>query len=89
MEVKSSVSPTGAEGACMEVYNDELFLYGGKHEDSFRNELWSYNLGSNEYRAYPTGIGIPEIAYSNCHVVGSNLYILNGIMDGTKSPKDI
>ena len=49
VEIKSRINPTGVEGACMEVYNDDLYLFGGKNEFNAHNVVWKFNLGTNEY----------------------------------------
>ena len=33
----------------MEVYNDDLYLFGGKNEFNAHNLVWKFNLGTNEY----------------------------------------
>ena len=49
VEIKSKTNPIAAEGSCMEVYNDDLYLFGGKNEFHAINTLWKFSLGSNEY----------------------------------------
>ena len=32
VDIKSTINPIGAEGACMEVYNEDLYIFGGKNQ---------------------------------------------------------
>ena len=66
VEVKSTIYPSGGEGACMEVYKEDLYIFGGKNEFSANNYLWKFNLGPNEYKLLSRGdyYSPPELAYS-------------------------
>ena len=67
VQVKSTFDPTGAEGAWMEVYNDDLYIFGGKNDFNAKRELWKFNLGSKEYTALSGNYFSPNsVAYSNC-----------------------
>ena len=91
VEIKSRINPTGVEGACMEVYNDDLYIFGGKNEFRSNNLLWKFNLGSNEYTLLssekynsPTAV-----AYSTCYAIHHKMYVIYGVLDDTTSPRSI
>ena len=91
VDIKSIINPTGVEGACMEVYNDDMYIFGGKNEFRSNKYLWKFNLGSNEYTLLSTlNYNSPtEVSYSTCYAIGHNLYIMYGVLDDTTSPRAI
>ena len=92
VEIKSTINPTGVEGACMEAYNDDLYIFGGKNEFHANSQLWKYNLGSNEYILLSDGKNYnspTEVAYSTCYAIEDKIYVMYGILDDTTSPRSI
>ena len=42
--------PAPAAGTCMVIKDYMVYLFGGKNDYGVSNELWLYNIGTNEYR---------------------------------------
>ena len=75
----------------MEVYNDDLYLFGGKNEFRAYNQLWKFNLGSGEYTLLSDkNYQSPNaVAYSTCYAISNKMYIVYGVYDDTDSPAQI
>ena len=72
VEVKSTHNPVAAEGVCMEIYNEDLYIFGGKSEFRLNHILWKFNFVSNEYILLSEGnYNSPTpVAYSTCYAIG-------------------
>ena len=81
VEVQSLINPIGAEGACMEVYDENLYIFGGKNDFRSNNNLWKFNMGPNEYTPISLGkYNSPiTLSYSTCYTLDNKMYIMYGI----------
>lgn len=91
VEVKSEIKPTAVEGACMETYNDNLYIFGGKNEFRSNNLIWKFDLGTHEYtllsrESYKI---VDPVSYATCYAIENNLYIMLGLKDNTDATKII
>jgi len=92
VQVKSTVNPTAAEGACMVVYEEEIYIFGGINKGKLNNKLWKFNIGSYKYESLDitdTKNKPDGVSYSNCWAIGHTLYIANGILETLNSPKSV
>ena len=49
IQVQSDINPTAVEGACMAVYDDDIYIFGGISEFRSNNYVWKFKLGSNVF----------------------------------------
>jgi hypothetical protein len=49
VEPSSGLTPSGRKGACMAGAGGYLFIFGGITVEGYSNELWMFNLASNNY----------------------------------------
>ena len=75
----------------MELYNEEIYIFGGKNNLRANNYVWKFSLGSNEYTLLSEGNYNSPVAmsYSTCYTVGDKMYIMYGIADDTSSPSKV
>ena len=46
MQIKSDISPSGIEGACMLVDDDDIYIFGGNSEFKANNYLWKFVIAT-------------------------------------------
>ena len=65
----------------MEVYNEDLYIFGGKNAFRANNYLWKFSFGTNEYTALSTGnYNSPtSISFSTCYNIDHQIYIMYGL----------
>ena len=73
----SSLKPRPAYGACMVFLSPLIYLYGGKAESQISNELWQYDIGTNNYTLV-SDQGVSSVKYSFCFYNMSRLYVAFG-----------
>jgi hypothetical protein len=66
---RSSVKPVARKGACMEVSGFTVYIFGGKTSSGYSNELWTFDLGTEEYSQVPATGEVPPMAYSTCKII--------------------
>ncbi|MEE4248519.1 MAG: kelch repeat-containing protein, partial [Kangiellaceae bacterium] len=64
----SEVQPAPGEGACLTVFEDDLYLFGGRTDIASHNQLWQYSVGKNEWTLLSDNkFNSPKaLAYSEC-----------------------
>jgi hypothetical protein len=83
--------PSGRSGCCMAYGEDKLFIVGGKNEDSGFNEIWIFNLITNEFYLSEVKIGgssffqIQDIIDSICWIESENDYLKLSLVGGVDS----
>ena len=76
----SSSKPRPAFGACMVFMSPSIYLYGGKTESDISNELWKYEIGTNNF-SLVSNKGLRHAKHSFCFYNMSRIYIAFGSMD--------
>lgn len=68
VEPKSESNPTPRSGSCMGYAGGFIFIFGGKSNSQYTNELWMYDPGSNSYILLDTtGEQPPVSSNGNCN----------------------
>ena len=79
----SASKPSPRKGTCMVNIGFFIYIFGGITDAGYTNELWKFNLDTNEFELI-TGRGdIPiEIAYANCQVIARDNEFLMQVYTG-------
>ena len=84
----STAKPRPAYGACMVFRSPLVYLYGGDAESEMSNELWKYDLGTNNF-SLVSDQGLRSVKYSFCFYNMSRIYVALGSMDGEEPSSQI
>ncbi|CAG9315592.1 unnamed protein product [Blepharisma stoltei] len=83
----SSSFPSKRKGACMVVDIPYVYIFGGLTDTGASNELWSFDIGKNEWELIDYNGKVPSAAYPTCEVITQNntkfIYAMYGYTDGS------
>ena len=74
--ISSSAIPSGRMGACAAISLPYLYIYGGETLYGISNELWQFNIGTNEFILLSKSF--LGYAYESCQIVNNTFYIYYG-----------
>ena len=75
----SSMKPSAAKGACLVFSSPMIYIYGGFMGSDISNELWQFELGSNNFTLL-TDSGFRHTVYSTCYLKENKFYVALGSM---------
>ena len=76
----SALKPRPAYGACMVFRSPLVYLYGGVVDSDISNELWKYDLGTNNF-SLVSNQGLRRVKYSFCFYNMSRIFVALGSME--------
>ena len=68
--------PAAAVGACVVMDMPLFYIYGGNWGTMCSGQLWTYDLGTNEYTLLSSNG--PQLAYITCALEGNYFYVMFG-----------
>jgi N-acetylneuraminic acid mutarotase len=68
-------------GGCTELYNNKIYMFGGKYGSSFKDELWSYDIELNKWSQLSSGATARR--YPASALYNDDIYVYGGD-DGSK-----
>jgi hypothetical protein len=75
----SASKPSAAKGACLVFSSPMIYIYGGIMSSDISNELWQFELGSNNFTKL-SAYGLRHTAYSTCYLKGNKFIVALGSM---------
>ena len=73
--------PKARSAHASSILYDELFIFGGKHEGKYLNDLHVYSIEKNVWQEILTTISPPPLCFSTFNMLTNNVAILYGGLD--------
>lgn len=82
---ESTILPNPAIGACLVMSIPKIYIYGGATASGLNNELWEFNLWTNEYVKLSSD---KPVSFATCELENYYFYVIFG-SEGQGYPKGV